>query len=867
MQVKKDSNWGQKPLEWSNMARTQPRSGPDFALSPEAQARMHQVTSDQSLAHGDEGRSVRTGGNRLAHWLWEYKNKPPDRFLQTLISALEKAGIGKKQKIRNHRDVMVALQSRNEELKVSQLKIVKKEIYGYIDTIDLSNGEREIISNWKKYIDFGFYGEILVSEHKKFGTGVYTFSFIDLGSDIECIRTQRRCPQHKVTDPLKYPKHIEVELRRTNKDAEVATLNDINEVLEKYKQEKKRYKSINIDILGNFGPCNGCDYRIKQFIQKWNGSELCEELIINFYFLIDPTNVSMGESVGKSGVGKYKTDWGRTKDTEQIVTIRGHKANRQAYDSPNNVDEQIEEGIGSAIQESEEIATKDREIQGIGKSATQIASEFLKPMENSTKETEEAMQRSKGLLKEDADQIVKEIKRKYTLSTGRERVESEMAIFTHMQKKRAENISLRQAKIKLMLAYTNEYIRSFADQSKPASQKFSPQEIEHFAADFLENGKFSDSTIEEFKQRKLHPTEADLIINEIRQKANDKLERQIFMHIREQAKKDTQIIQEKIFTYIDRYISEFEHKNKDIWQKFSPEDIKRFAADFLENGKFSDSTIEEFERRKLHPIEIRRIKNEIMQNLNMEVEMQILASMQDQTEKDTATKRAKIELVHAYIDGYIRSFADQNKDAWQEFYPQEIERFAADFLENGKFSDSTIEEFERRKLHPIESQHIIKGIMQKYDYKLEEQIFMHIQKQTEEDFTIKRSTIGLMFTYTNEYIRSFADQNKPALQKFSPQEIERFALDFVKNGKFSDSTIEEFKRRKLHPTEADLIIKGIRQKLNKEIEMQIFKGMQELAHNAWGRLEVSMDSPLRQKLKAELENSLMSFVDTNLLPN
>lgn len=192
---------------------------------------------------------------------------------------------------------------------VDKLRSIRNAIYeDYICSV-MSVDTRKFALKWwrmvnnqicKRYLDK--LGSNLENDRLENGKGTYSVAVIEInGKFYEETRTRKSGVDTGAKDYFQYPDDLDEKLALSAKDAEVATLLDIKIALRNLFGFGP-YNNITVNIMGTTGPCEGCDYRIQKFVKEFENTELCENFIVNAFYLEAPRIVQ------KAGFGMAHGD-------------------------------------------------------------------------------------------------------------------------------------------------------------------------------------------------------------------------------------------------------------------------------------------------------------------------------------------------------------------------------------------------------------------------------------------------------------------------------------------------------------------------------------------------------------------------------
>lgn len=183
--------------------------------------------------------------------------------------------------------------------------------------LDVADSNRGV--QWCKFIQTLVDARTAIARESQ-GTGIHTVALIYLNGSFWKQTPDRKSGEAIRTTFRFHPtssSYIAQQLKDSVKDAEVDTLYDVAVALESIRNDPQ--DRIFINIVGNFGPCDGCDSRIQNFVENYSTfGPLCNTLVVCATY---------------SGAPHVKTRLGRTTHygrPDQAVVIWG-QGQKQVY--------------------------------------------------------------------------------------------------------------------------------------------------------------------------------------------------------------------------------------------------------------------------------------------------------------------------------------------------------------------------------------------------------------------------------------------------------------------------------------------------------------------------------------------------------
>jgi hypothetical protein len=448
------------------------------------------------------------------------------------------------------------------------------------------------IQKWLQGTKFAMFSEMLEIEHARLqqaamqkGDSVSSsWAMISVDGSPEFVQTDTTSPgevgRYRSTDYASVSKLSglpEAEFKRSHSDAEVATMGNVEKKLVYLLENRKGgkpYKAIEINILSVMGACDGCDYMIKQFAQKWQNKGLCEKLIMKFYYKAPPT-----EQTKYTGRSNYTTHYGRTKESAEIETIRRKNdiiyeeiyaprdlspkdyrsisgnidlwptgENEKGDSASSSLKTVIRHGDVAFIKQPLDAGIEDKVPDYIQEGAL----EFLerkdeKPSGEFAREAIDILNGKGGMFTEEADQLAKIIISKAKSSDKRTRTSIEQAILLRTKKKGYKQ-------------YIEAYVQCLTRKRNNSETLW-----EQYASEWLDNGGQFPQTIKDMFQQ----------VGRWPKRYTDEIKQMIFKKFESiQPNK-----QKKIFECIGQKMSEDKEKRNSHLRNYIEQSIKDITRD------------------------------------------------------------------------------------------------------------------------------------------------------------------------------------------------------------------------------------------------------------------------------------------------
>lgn len=176
--------------------------------------------------------------------------------------------------------------------------------------LDVQDSERGL--KWCQFIQ-NLVNTRTTMERKRQGGGIHTVALIYLNGSFwketpdrksgESIRTMFQSPPPTST-------YIAQQLQDSTRDAEVDTLYDVAVLLQSLATQPQ--DSIFINIIGNFGPCDGCDSRVQNFVENYSTfGPACNTLTVYATYANAPhSKIRLGRTTHYGRAEEAKVVWG-----------------------------------------------------------------------------------------------------------------------------------------------------------------------------------------------------------------------------------------------------------------------------------------------------------------------------------------------------------------------------------------------------------------------------------------------------------------------------------------------------------------------------------------------------------------------------
>jgi hypothetical protein len=272
-----------------------------------AKKALDSVFSPQNQETKTYGKEVPDSYKKVIGYLLEFDS--PSEVLETLQTALNKDGTA------NNRNILTAIHNRSTP--TSTLISVREAIYeDHIASVVSAESAKFGLKWWRivnneicrrSLDELEKHKEEQLSAYKtnqlESFTGIFTKAMIAINGKYYYTTETRQSGEGYERSFPEHPAHLTEKLKISASDAEIATLKDIKGIINNVKGFRP-FESINIDIFGLVGACDGCDYRIKKFAESIKELGLCDQISINAYYFREPKTVPRGEGIEEISYGR-----------------------------------------------------------------------------------------------------------------------------------------------------------------------------------------------------------------------------------------------------------------------------------------------------------------------------------------------------------------------------------------------------------------------------------------------------------------------------------------------------------------------------------------------------------------------------------